>query len=299
VSKRSNQGNGPLRSPQVGACLVDAPLPGLRRFRGGDGGGQAHLVRVAETFESPEQVRLCREGGVQPGWYVNAAGFQVQLDVDIELVATGDSGGAPYACADADYGPPAHQCDARGTPLSGIPGPLAAVHRQWLAELWLDANESWAEVRLQLGAEDGLIAALTRLSSEHPFRERLVSLLMSALYRAGRATDALAAYRELGQPREIRHAAEMASPPFMTRPLIGRRGGRRRDLRRLLPHHGDNWPREDREHRPRRLRHHITERPGTTAKVEDLGRQMEALPHLPHLGRRHEPAADIDDHSAR
>jgi DNA-binding SARP family transcriptional activator/tetratricopeptide (TPR) repeat protein len=85
----------------------------------------------------------------------------------------------------------------RGTPLSGIPGPPAAAHRQWLAEVWLDANESWAEVRLQLGAEDGLIAALARLTSEHPFRERLVSLLMSALHRAGRTADALAAYRDL------------------------------------------------------------------------------------------------------
>ena len=48
---------------------------------------------------------------------------------------------------------------------------------------------------LRSGGGAELVPELERLVSEHPLRERLLSSLMLALYRAGRQTDALEAFR--------------------------------------------------------------------------------------------------------
>ncbi|WP_425570398.1 BTAD domain-containing putative transcriptional regulator [Nonomuraea rosea] len=62
-----------------------------------------------------------------------------------------------------------------------------------LDELRLTALEEQAEVRLELGEH----VDLSDLVSSHPLRERLVAAHMKALYRAGRQTEALAAYGAL------------------------------------------------------------------------------------------------------
>jgi predicted ATPase/DNA-binding SARP family transcriptional activator len=63
-----------------------------------------------------------------------------------------------------------------------------------LQELRLAALEERIDVRLAEGEHALVVAELEQLSAEHPSRERLVGLLMLALYRCGRQSDALEVY---------------------------------------------------------------------------------------------------------
>lgn len=65
-----------------------------------------------------------------------------------------------------------------------------------LAGLRLSALEQRAEVQLELGMHDRVVADLTPLARAHPGRERLVAAQMTALYRSGRQADALELYRD-------------------------------------------------------------------------------------------------------
>ncbi|RSD13294.1 BTAD domain-containing putative transcriptional regulator [Amycolatopsis eburnea] len=84
-----------------------------------------------------------------------------------------------------------------GVPLSGLPGPFAAAQRARLTELRLATVERRAEVVLESGGHTELVAELTALTREHPFRETLRGLLMRALVRADRRTEAIAVYTDV------------------------------------------------------------------------------------------------------
>ncbi|MDX3190930.1 BTAD domain-containing putative transcriptional regulator [Streptomyces sp. MN03-5084-2B] len=84
-----------------------------------------------------------------------------------------------------------------GVPLSGLPGPFAAAQRARLTEVRLTTVERRAEVVLESGGHTELVAELTALTREHPFRETVRGLLMRALVRAGRRTEALAVYADV------------------------------------------------------------------------------------------------------
>ena len=71
-----------------------------------------------------------------------------------------------------------------------------------LVEQWLGAVEIDLGRRVETDAP-AAIGPLTELTANHPFHEGLWSLLMTALYRAGRQADALAAFR-----RARRHLVE-------------------------------------------------------------------------------------------
>lgn len=109
------------------------------------------------------------------------------------------------ACADAgrgdDFRSIVDVLDAalalwRGDALSGVPGPLAESERERLTQLRLAAIERRAEAVLALGGHRELSAELAGLVREHPLRESLHELLMLALYRGGRHTEALEVFRE-------------------------------------------------------------------------------------------------------
>src|SRR5215212_7386227 len=63
-----------------------------------------------------------------------------------------------------------------------------------LEELRLAALEERIDARLSQGEHALVVAELEQLSAERPSRERLVGLLMLALYRCGRQSDALEVY---------------------------------------------------------------------------------------------------------
>jgi DNA-binding SARP family transcriptional activator/tetratricopeptide (TPR) repeat protein len=83
-----------------------------------------------------------------------------------------------------------------GSPLTGVPGPFAEAERARLGELRLAALEERIETALRLVHHPDLVAEVSALVAEHPLRERLRGLLMTALYRAGRQAEALASYAE-------------------------------------------------------------------------------------------------------
>ncbi|MFD7233870.1 BTAD domain-containing putative transcriptional regulator [Streptomyces syringium] len=68
-----------------------------------------------------------------------------------------------------------------------------------LEEQRLTLTEELAEIRLELGEHAVLADELAALVALHPLRERLRGAHMRALYRAGRPTEALDAYRDLKQ----------------------------------------------------------------------------------------------------
>ncbi|RKQ87271.1 putative ATPase [Solirubrobacter pauli] len=106
--------------------------------------------------------------------------------------------------AEARSAPPAEAAERlrealalfRGAPLADAPlyGP-ARGEADRIESARLDALERRVELDLELGAGGELVPELERLTSEHPYRERLHAQLMLALYRADRQADSLEAYR--------------------------------------------------------------------------------------------------------
>ncbi|MFJ6670276.1 BTAD domain-containing putative transcriptional regulator [Actinosynnema sp. NPDC091369] len=86
----------------------------------------------------------------------------------------------------------------RGPAMVDVPSEV--LHRDEvprLGERRLHVEERRVEVDLELGRHAELIPELSRLTSEHPLRERLWAQLMVALYRSGRQADAIGAYRRV------------------------------------------------------------------------------------------------------
>ena len=85
----------------------------------------------------------------------------------------------------------------RGSPLVDFAyEAFAQAEIARLEELRLTAVEERIGADLTLGGHAGLVAQLETLVAAHPLRERLRGQLMLALYRCGRQSEALEAYRD-------------------------------------------------------------------------------------------------------
>jgi DNA-binding SARP family transcriptional activator len=129
-----------------------------------------------------------------PGYVLRAAPDQIDLSRFDELLTE--------ARTAADDGDP-HQAAAlfrealalwRGPALEGFPGLVVEATR--LEERRLAAVEERAEADLALGRAADLVPELSELVARHPVRERLRALLMRALHRSGRRSEALDVYRD-------------------------------------------------------------------------------------------------------
>ncbi|WP_211470022.1 AfsR/SARP family transcriptional regulator [Actinocrinis puniceicyclus] len=115
----------------------------------------------------------------------------------------------------------------RGEPLAGIPGDWAQAARASLLERRRAAVLKRIEVALRLGRHGQLIGELTELVARGPADQAAVGYLITALYRAGRQTEALNVYRRtrerlralgLEPRRELRelHERVLRSDPSLT-----------------------------------------------------------------------------------
>ncbi|WP_447002038.1 BTAD domain-containing putative transcriptional regulator [Saccharothrix isguenensis] len=84
----------------------------------------------------------------------------------------------------------------RGEALAGVPGRFARAQRARLDELRLVTVERRAELALELGRHAEVVSDLTTPAAEHPLREGLRALLMTALHGAGRHAEALEVFRD-------------------------------------------------------------------------------------------------------
>ncbi|MEV5898187.1 AfsR/SARP family transcriptional regulator [Nonomuraea fuscirosea] len=113
----------------------------------------------------------------------------------------------------------------RGTALAEVDATWARIERDRLEAERLSVLEDHAEVRLSAGEHRALAGELAAYVSTHPLRERPAAQLMLALYRDGRAPEALEVYQrlrrvmvdELGvepgaEIRELQHAVLVKDP---------------------------------------------------------------------------------------
>jgi DNA-binding SARP family transcriptional activator len=73
---------------------------------------------------------------------------------------------------------------------------FAATESDAITEQYLGVYEDWIDREIDSGRHLGIIEDLARLARLHPFRERLATALMTALYRAGSRKEALGYYEE-------------------------------------------------------------------------------------------------------
>ncbi|WP_424535084.1 tetratricopeptide repeat protein [Sphaerisporangium viridialbum] len=99
----------------------------------------------------------------------------------------------------------------RGEPLAGLQGAWAGITRKNLEDEMLGGTIERITLELGCGDHTRLIAELSELVTRFPFDEKLVELLMRALYVSGRQADALAAYRQ-ARKRLVDELGTGASP---------------------------------------------------------------------------------------
>jgi SARP family transcriptional regulator, regulator of embCAB operon len=86
----------------------------------------------------------------------------------------------------------------RGSALAGVElGQLLQAHVIRLKESRLHTVERRIEAELRLGNHQALLSELAVLVVEEPFNENIRAQFMLALYRSGRRTEALEAFRQL------------------------------------------------------------------------------------------------------
>ena len=147
-----------------------------------------HVARLRASL-GQESIVGSRNGYVLQNASTDALVFEDLLAEARALLRAGDAHGAAEVAARA-------LALCRGRALEGLPDTLwFAAEAERLEGLRIDALEEHFEAALELGEHREIVSALQRAVNESPFRERLWRQLMVALYRSGRAADALETYQ--------------------------------------------------------------------------------------------------------
>lgn len=170
--------------------LLDTLWPG-RADPGAPKKLQLHVHRLRRALGDPTRVRFEHSGyllRVHPG-ELDADRFESMLAEGADAVESGESvqGAEVIRKALGLW---------RGDPYGDTADiPLLRAEAERLAERRQGALEELYAAELACGRHVAVVSELTDLATQHPLRERLHGLLMTALYRSGRQAEALEAYR--------------------------------------------------------------------------------------------------------
>ncbi|WP_051450521.1 AfsR/SARP family transcriptional regulator [Actinospica robiniae] len=147
--------------------------------------------------------RLLRESGGRDPISTRRPGYLLELDtdwLDLDAFESGVAAGRRLREAGDRAGAAAAYRSAlslwRGPALSGLESPVLRGAVLHLDETRMAATEECLETELHAEPRQESIGELIRLVRDHPLREHLQALLISALYRTGRQAEALDAYRK-------------------------------------------------------------------------------------------------------
>ncbi|GAA1020967.1 SARP family transcriptional regulator [Acrocarpospora pleiomorpha] len=96
----------------------------------------------------------------------------------------------------------------RGEPLAGLSGSWVDRTRKGIEDELLGGAVERIEFELQLGRHADMVTELSALADGYPYHEKLVELLMTALYRSGRQVEAQDVYRRTRQHLVTGYASE-------------------------------------------------------------------------------------------
>lgn len=153
----------------------------------------SRLRRTLTQGAQDQRVRLVTHTS---GYLLRLDRGELDLEVFRERVQCGRTGAAAGKFQDAEREFEAAVAMWRGPALATVQRPFATALASVLDDERLDALEWLMEVRLALGRDAELIPDARNLLIANPLRERLRGLLMTALYRSGRQTEALEVFRE-------------------------------------------------------------------------------------------------------
>lgn len=127
-----------------------------------------------------------------PGYLAQISDDSLDVEAFTRLVAQTHRASTPREISD---GLSAALALWRGPALAGLDGSLLAGEAARLEQLRLTAIEERIAADLALGRHGQLVAELAALVGRHPANERLRGQYMTALYRLGRQSEALATFR--------------------------------------------------------------------------------------------------------
>lgn len=157
---------------------------------------QANIARLRRFLESAEPGAGGRTIHTSSHGYllalardcVDAKIFQVRAELGAGLLATSPA----QAAATLDTALKMWRGPAL---LDVVGGPRCRSEAAYLNECRLNVHKKLIEARMVVGSDYGVVSELKQLVAEHPADERLSELLMLALYRGGRQSEALAVFQ--------------------------------------------------------------------------------------------------------